>query len=148
MAVGSVQRVDIAFSGLAGIAKVALPPRESIAAELHDQQIGNQARMPAIAVRKGMDLGKATVESDGDLIGRVSLLIDPRLGIVEEHAQRRRNLPPIDADVARAGPKATGPAPYVGEHVAVEIPDLAHPIGIGAGDGGPAAPRPWLDRRG
>jgi hypothetical protein len=53
MAVGSVQRVDIAFSGLAGIAKVALPPRESIATELHDQQIGNQARMPAIAVRKG-----------------------------------------------------------------------------------------------
>jgi hypothetical protein len=79
-------------------------------------------RMPAIAVRKGVDLRRAMVESDGDLIRWVDLLVDPRLGIVEEHAQRRRNLPPIDADVARVGPNTTGPAPYVGEHVAVEIP--------------------------
>jgi hypothetical protein len=59
-------------------------PRESLAAEAHDQQIGHQPCMPAIPVRERMNMYKAMMEAHRDLIRRIGLVFNPRFRLVKQ----------------------------------------------------------------
>jgi hypothetical protein len=65
------------------------------------------------------------MKAQRDLVGREGVEFDPSPRVVEQPAQLDGNLPMIDADIARAGAEAAGPAPHLAEHVAMKRPNEA-----------------------
>src|ERR1022692_896039 len=78
-------------------------PRKPFTAELHRQQIGQQAGVPAIAVRERVNLHQPVMEAQRDFIGWIRFVFDPCLGVVKQLAQHYWNLPVIVGWVARIG---------------------------------------------
>ena len=76
--------------------------------------------MPAIAVREWVDLDQAVMEAHGNFVGRIRLVADPRLRIVEQLAQSGRNLMERDPAITLGLAEGAGPSPYVGEHLSVQ----------------------------
>lgn len=81
MIVGRPERGDIAFPQLARFTQTSLTPGETLATELHDQQIGYQACMPAVAIWKWSNLGQTMMKADGDFVRRVTKLINAPIGV-------------------------------------------------------------------
>ena len=92
---------------------------------MHDEQIGDEPSMAAVAIRKRVDLREAVMEADRDLVGRISLCLDPCLGIIDEHAELGGNLPMVEADVDLMRSEPPGPPPHVTEHVPAQASDVA-----------------------
>ena len=86
-----------------------------------------------------MNLHQPVVKAHRDFIRRICLVIDPRPGVVQQLAQRNRNLIMGYPEIARTGPELAGPAPQVAEHIAVQILDKFFTQQIAA-----AAQRPIL----
>lgn len=74
-----------------------------------------------IAVREGMYGDEPMMDSNGDLIGRKSLVFAPIADIVEDDFDIRRDLPDLDADIAWRRPELTRPAPDLAEHALVRL---------------------------
>src|SRR5487761_1144477 len=121
VAIGGAQRGDVALPQLAGAVEAAASPSESLAAQPHDEQIGDKPRTPAGAAGEGVNQNEAVMEPDGDLIGRIGGARDPRPRVVDELAHLDRNLPRRDAQIALAGTVASRPAPHVAEHAAMQL---------------------------
>src|ERR1700691_595286 len=81
------------------------------------------------------------MEAHCDLIGRIALVADPRLGLVEQLAQGHGNLVKRNPEIAFARPELSGPTPYVAEHAPVQALDELLVQRIAA-----AAQRPILQR--
>ena len=77
MVVGSPQRFYVALANGTGVLQIGASPGEPVAAEVRNKEIRQQPRVPAIAVRKWVDLHETMVEADRDLIGRIRTLFNP-----------------------------------------------------------------------
>jgi hypothetical protein len=70
-----------------------------------------------------VDRHQPVMEADGDLVGRIGLVLDPVLSIVEQHAEIGRDLPGLDANTALGGAKLPCPAPDISVHALVQRAD-------------------------
>src|SRR5437763_8522333 len=70
-----------------------------------------------------MNLDKAVMKADGNLVGRIRLVFDACLHVVEQLAHRDRNLIEENPEIALAFPELSGPAPDVAEHPLVQVLD-------------------------
>src|ERR1019366_2271158 len=113
MIVRGPQGGDIALAHRAGIAQTLPSPRKPFTPEAHRQKVRHEAGVPAVAVRKGMNLHQPVMEAHRDLIGRIRGVFDPRFGVVKQLAQGYRNLPIGNPYITIAAPEPPGPAPYV-----------------------------------
>jgi hypothetical protein len=123
MVVGGAQGLDVARPRRAGLAEPLPSPRESLAVELQDEQVGHQAGVAAIAVREGVDPRQPVMKAHCDLVGRIRVIFHPGFNVVDQLAELRGDQPVVDADVALAGPQSSGPPPHVTQHAPVKIPD-------------------------
>jgi len=72
--------------------KIGTPPRKPRTPGSHNQKISHEAILSAVAVWKDAYLYQPVVEAHRDLVGRVCLVLDPRLGVVKQPAQHNGNL--------------------------------------------------------
>ena len=77
---------NIAFPQVTRFAQASPSPGKALASELHDEQVGNQARMPSVSIWEGVYLGQAVMEAYSDFVRRIRFVLNPRLCIVEQHA--------------------------------------------------------------
>jgi hypothetical protein len=70
-----------------------------------------------------MNLHQPVMEAHRDLVGRICLVLDPRLGVVKQLAQGHGNLVERNPEIALARPELARPPPYVAEHPAVQLLD-------------------------
>src|ERR1035438_7339149 len=140
--VSGAQGFDIALPCRAGIAQTLPSPRKPLTAKLDRQKIGHETGVAPVAIRKWVNLHQPVMEAQRDFIGWIRVVFDPCFGVVEQLAQRYWNLQVIDSDVTLAGPEFSGPAPYVAEHLPVQVFDefLAQQIAA-------ATERPFLGAR-
>jgi hypothetical protein len=121
MPVGRAQCLYVLLAGLPGIDKVGTTPAEARLPDVNKQQIGGQARVPAIAVGEGMNLYQTVKKANRDFIRTVAFIVDPEPAIIEELAQFDRNPVGIYAYVAGCPSELAGPAPYPTEHAPVQL---------------------------
>jgi hypothetical protein len=77
----------------------------------------------AVAIREGVNLHQPVMEAHRDLVARIGFVFDPRLGIVQQMAQSYGNLKEGNPDITFGGSELPGPAPYVAEHLPVQVFD-------------------------
>ncbi len=123
MIVGSLQAVDITLAHRAGILQIRVSPRNPLPTEPHHQKIRHEPGVAAVAIREGMNLHQPVMEAHRDLVGRICLVLDPRLGVVKQLAQGHGNLVERNPEIALALPELARPPPYVAEHPAVQLLD-------------------------
>lgn len=117
--VGGLQCGDIGFSRGTGIDQVAAAPGEARLPKTLNQQIGHQARVAAVAIRKGMDGDQTVMETHGDFIGWLAGVFDLVVSVVQQLFQFNTDLEPIHTDVFVRLTKVTRPLPSVAEHLLV-----------------------------
>lgn len=72
MPVGGAERFDIILPAATGVRQVATTPGEAWPSQkMHQYDVGQQAGMAAIAVRKRMNHSQAMMKTHGDLVRRV-----------------------------------------------------------------------------
>jgi hypothetical protein len=69
-----------------GIPQVGATPGEPLSAQLHDEQVGHQTGVTAVAVRKWMDGDEPVMKTHRDLVRGIRLVFDPPLNLIEELA--------------------------------------------------------------
>ena len=118
-----LQRRDITPAHIAGILQIGASPRKPLAAEPHDEKIGDQPGMAAVAVRERMDLHKAVMKAHRDPVGRVWTCIQSTLSRSQATGAGRGKFIEGYAEIAFARPELPGPSPYVAEHLLVQVRD-------------------------
>src|SRR6266702_2515362 len=104
-------------AALPGINQIAAAPGKTrLPEQMHQQDIGHQPGMAAIAVGKGMNRRETVMEADCNLVGGIAAMLQPGGGIGAESAQFRGNLPCRHADILAGSPVFSRPAPDVTEH--------------------------------
>ena len=97
--VGGLQGGDVGLPRRTGIDQVAAAPGETGLTQPHDQQIGEQARMPPIAIGERVNGDQAVMQADGDLVRRQAGVFDLIAHVVEQLSQFDADSEPVDADV-------------------------------------------------
>src|SRR3546814_14698412 len=78
MAIGYFKCGNISCSRFAGIDQANASPCKRCTSELDRQHVADHTRKTAIAVRERMDGNEPVAESDGNFIGWVGSMLDPR----------------------------------------------------------------------
>ncbi len=120
MIVGGLQGADIASAHFSSVLQIGASPRKPFTAEPHNQKIGHEACVAAVAVRKAMNQ-HPVMEAHRDLVGRICPLLDPRLRVVEQLPQRDGSFIEGNPEIAFARPEVTRPPPYIAEHPPVQV---------------------------
>jgi len=120
MMVGGLQGGDITLAHCAGILQIRASPRKPLSPEPHHQKIRHEAGVATVAIREGMNLHQPVMEAHRDLIGRICLVLDPRLGVVNQMAQGHGNLVERNSEITFARPELACPPPYVLERLCTE----------------------------
>ena len=81
--------------------------------------------MAAAPIGKRVDRNKPVVKADCDLVGRVSLVLDPINYIAEQGVEFRRYPIGLDADIAFGKPVSARPNPDIAQHALVQISNEA-----------------------
>src|SRR5689334_11051285 len=90
------QRSNVTLTRVIGRDKIAVSPIEGFGSIYFEQNVGHQARVAAVAVRKRVDKRQPVVESGGDLVQRHGLALMLVRDIVEQFLQLNDNHPRID----------------------------------------------------
>src|ERR1019366_1603515 len=106
-----LQGCDIALAQRAGVAQTLASPGKPRTSKPHDQKVGHEAGVAAIAVGESVNLHQTVMEAHCDLVGRICLVFDAGLGVVEQLAQGYGNLVEGNAEIAFTCPELSGPAP-------------------------------------
>jgi hypothetical protein len=72
------QGCKVPAAGIALARQVVAAPRERGTAKVLDQAVCAESRVPAVAVREGVDADELVVEIDGELVGILALPLDPK----------------------------------------------------------------------
>jgi hypothetical protein len=83
MVIGCLQSVDITTSKIASIPELRASPGKSFFPEVHHYDIPHKSSVPAIAVRKRVNLHQSMMETQGDFVWRVGLVFHPCFGVFE-----------------------------------------------------------------
>src|SRR5579863_6908129 len=123
MSVGGMQGGDVTLAHRAGILQIRASPRKALTSEPHHQKIRHEPGVAAVTIREGMNLHQPVMEANRDLVGRICLVLDPRLGVVKQMVQGHWNLVERNPEIAFARPELARPPPYVAEHPPVQLLD-------------------------
>ena len=86
---------------------------------MHDERIGHEPGVSAVAVGERVNPHELMVKADGKLVGCKSFGLDLKLRVVEQIAQARGDVGPFNADVFIAAAKLAGPLPCLIKHAAM-----------------------------
>src|SRR5690606_9052622 len=120
MLVGSAQRCDVARPHFVRLGKVGAPPGEPGPAQPQCEQVAGEAREAPAPVRERVDGNEAMGEPDGDLVGRIGVVLYPVARVADELRHLLRNAIGVDADIARRRSILPCPLPDLAEHALVK----------------------------
>ena len=109
--IGRAQGGEVAVARVGRLHEVAAPPRERRGSLIGEQDVGDQARVPAVAIGEAVDRDEPVMEAGGGFIERVRPVLQPVASVVQQVSQLRADLFGRDADVALRRAEPPGPAP-------------------------------------
>ncbi len=101
-----------------------------------EHDVGDQPRMPTVAVGEAVDRDQAVVKARRRFVERVGAMLDPVARVGEEIPQPRCDLLGRDAEIPFRSSERACPAPGLVEHAAMELAQelLAEDVPFPGGD--------------
>ena len=119
MVVRGSQGINISSTEFTHIGKVAGAPSERFTAKVFDEQISHHTRVASVAIGKGMNLRQAVMKANGNLVGWIGVMFDPKVRVIERGGHLGGNPMRLDPNVELVLSVDTRPFPDITEHLLV-----------------------------